>query len=86
MNENKEVVVLGDVNIDFLKWSNSDNNSYKLKNLAQLVFENIFPHGVVQCISEPTQFWPGREPSGLDHIYTNYPEILSQPLVMHYGG
>ena len=77
------------MNLDFLKWqkiNETNSHAYKLKELSQLVFDRIYPHGVVQCVTKPTHFWPGREPSGLDHIYTNHPEKLSQPLVVSNGG
>ena len=83
LNENKEVVVLGDVNLDFLIWGNG-NDSYD--QLSQLIFDRIFPHGVVQCIKEATHYWPNREPSGLDHLYTNHPEKLFHPMVINNGG
>ena len=82
-------MVLGDVNIAFLKWQNmneKNSHAYRLKDLSQLIFDKIYPHGVVQCVSEATHFWPGKEPSGLDHIYTSHPEKLSQPLVISNGG
>ena len=60
--------------------------AYRLTDLSQLIFDKIYPHGVVQCVSEATHFWPGKEPSGLDHIYTSHPEKLSQPLVISNGG
>ena len=86
LNENKEVVVIGDVNLDFLKWNNQNSMYDYQKNLSNLIFENIFPHGVVQCIDEATHYWPGREPGGLDHLYTNHPERLSHPHVTGNGG
>ena len=42
LHENKEVVVLGDMNLDFL-----NSHAYKLKEMSQLVFDRIYPHGVV---------------------------------------
>ena len=88
LNENREVVVLGDVNLDFLQWKKGihcNPQAYRLRDLSQLIFDRIIPHGVVQCITEATHFWPGREPSGLDHIYSNHPEKLSRPLVINNG-
>ena len=85
LHENKEVVVLGDVNLNFLEWK-KDSTSYNLHEFSELIFDKIFPHGVVQCIREATHFWPGREPSGLDHLYTNNPSKLSQPMLITNGG
>ena len=80
--EGKEVVVVGDVNLDFLLWGkdvSSNSHTHRLRDLSELLFSRIFPHGVVQCITEATHHWPGQEPSGLDHLYTNHPEKLSHP-------
>ena len=63
-----------------------NSQAYKLRDISELIFDRILPHGVVQCISEATHFWPGREPSGLDHLYTNHPEKLSKPQVVCNGG
>ena len=77
----KEVIILGDCNLDFLKF----NNSGTLQPLVDAMFERIYPHGVVQCVQEPTHSWPGQGLSGLDHIYTNLPEKLSQAVVKYAG-
>ena len=74
------MIVLGDLNIDFLKWTQeapANSNAYKVRPLVDNLFNQIFPYGVHQCVSVPTRFWPGVDPSGLDHIYTNKPEKLS---------
>ena len=89
LNEGKEVLVVGDVNLDFLKFDNSLTSNiqvYRLQNFAQLIFDRIYSQGVVQCIKEPTHFWPGQEPSCIDHMYTNHPEKLSHPRVIANGG
>ena len=86
LNENKEVLVVGDVNLDFLQWTVDESKYHRLQNLSQLIFDKIFPHGVVQCISEATHYWPGRVPKGLDHLYSNQPEKLSHPQVVSNGG
>jgi hypothetical protein len=77
----KEVIVLGDCNLDFLKF----NKSGTLQPLVDAMFEKIYPHGVVQCVHEPTHSWPGQVPSGLDHIYTNVPEKLSPAEIKFIG-
>ena len=76
--------------MDFLQWKNLDDcnnhHSYNLRELTKLMFDKIFPHGVVQCVREATHFWPGREPSGLDHLYSNCSAKLSQPMLIDNGG
>ena len=81
LSSGKEVIILGDCNLDFLKF----NNSGTLQPLVDAMFERIYPHGVVQCVHEPTHSWPGQVSSGLDHIYTNVPEKLSQAEVKYTG-
>ena len=77
----KEVVVLGDFNIDFLRFSSAGQE----QSLVDLMTEKIFPHGVAQCVQGPTRSWPGQASSGLDHVYTSNPEKLSKVQVKHNG-
>ena len=90
MQENKEIHVMGDTNLDFLKWNNPNqpgsNQRNRLHKLSHAVFDRIFPFGFVQLISVPTRFWPGQEPSGLDHWYSNKPGKLSDIQVNNHGG
>ena len=68
LKENKETVVLGDVNLDFLKWQNAN---YKYKCMTEPLFSNILPQGISQFVTSPRRASPSSELSGLDHIYTN---------------
>ena len=77
----KEVIVLGDCNIDHLKFSKAG----ALQPLVDAMLERIYPHGVVQCVQGVTHSWPGQNPSGLDHVYTNAPEKLSPVQVKFCG-
>ena len=77
----KEVIVLGDCNLDFLKFDRAG----VLQPLVDSMMQRIYPHGVVQCVQGPTHTWPGQVPSGLDHIYTSVPEKLSQAQVKVCG-
>ena len=74
MASGKEVIVLGDCNLDLLKFDNAG----VLQPLVDIMMQRVYPHGVVQCVQGPTHSWPGQVPSGLDHIYTNVAEKLSQ--------
>ena len=89
VQENKEIHVLVDTNLDFLKWSSSSQlgsqQSGHLQKLSNAVFDRIFPYGFVQLVSVPTRFWPGQDPSGLDHWYTNRPGKLSNIQVNNQG-
>jgi hypothetical protein len=68
LNEGKEVMVLGDINLAFLKWNMAklpaSDSSVKLKQLSKLIFSSIFPHGVSQLVSTPTRISPV-------HLYTH---------------
>ena len=82
LSENKEVVVLGDCNLNFLTFNeacndqSADAQTNKLKYLVQALFSRIIPLGVTQCVQAATRFWPGHTPSGLDHLYTTNPSKL----------
>ena len=86
----QEVIVMMDANLDFLKWTKTDlpltDSTVKLRPLIKKLFESIFIHGVVQLVNCPTRFWPGQEPSGLDHAYTNRPEKMSTVVTQFRGG
>ena len=88
--EGKEVVVMMDANIDFLKWTRDDlpafDSTSKLKSLIDILFSKIFPHGVSQLVRTATRTWPGQADSGLDHIYTNKPDKLSDVHTEFMGG
>ena len=77
----KEVIVLGDFNLDHLQFSNSG----RLQPMVEKLMDSVFPHGVVQCVQAATHSWPGRRDSGLDHIYTNEPDKLSKVQVQFRG-
>ena len=88
--EGKEVVVMMDANLDFLKWTREDlpsnDSTYRLKSLIELLFNQIIPHGVTQLVTVPTRSWPGQPEAGLDHIYSNKPDKLSEVFAEYAGG
>ena len=90
LGEGKEVMVLGDINIDFLKWSQQNlpvnDSSVRLKQLNDQLFNRIFPLGVSQLVSKATRVSPTDPPSGLDHIYSNKPDRCSDVSVEFNGG
>ena len=77
----KEVIVMGDCNIDHQKF----NKAGALQPLVDVMMERIFPQGVVQCVQGITHSWPGQTPSGLDHTYTNNPGKLGPIQVIPCG-
>jgi len=64
------------MNLNFLQWAgtmipdNSDEFSTEL-------LDKIYQYGFLQLVKEPTRFWPGCAPSGIDHIYTNRPDKIT---------
>ena len=88
--EGKEVVVMMDANIDFLKWTREDlpasDSTSKLQPLISQLFSRIFPFGVSQLVKSATRTWPGQTDSGLDHIYSNKPDKLSEVHSEFMGG
>ena len=89
LSEGREVIVMGDINLDFLKWTRSDlsptDSTMRLKPLTDALFSRIFPHGVSQLVQEATRVWPGQPDSGLDHIYSNKPGKCS-PIYLEFSG
>ena len=90
LQEGKEVIVMMDANLDFLKWTRDDlpatDSTTRLKPLIDQLFSRIFPHGVAQLVHVPTRAWPGQPDSGLDHIYSNKVEKLSEVYTEFAGG
>ena len=90
LQDNREVHVMGDTNLDFLKWDDPNqpgsHQRHRLHKLSHAIFDRVFPFGFVQMVSVATRFWPGQEPSGLDHWYTNKPGKLSDIQVNNQGG
>ena len=83
LHEGREVIVMLDANIDFLTWRSSNNlpphhSSVKLKSLIDELFDRIIPQGVSQLVTGATRIERGYPRTGLDHLYSNRPEKLSQ--------
>ena len=81
LDTGKEVIVMGDCNLDFFKF----NDAGQLQPLVDLVVENIYPHGVQQLVTVPTHSWPGHQDTCIDHIYTNTPDKISTAQVYIKG-
>ena len=90
LGEDKEVIVLGDMNINHLEWTRDDlppnNQTHKLKPLISELFTRILPQGVSQMVTSATWSRPTQPESGLDHLYSNKPTKLSPVQVLHCGG
>ena len=79
-----------DANLDFLKWAREDlppnDSTHRLKSLIELLFNKIISHGVTQLVTISTRCWPGQPEAGLDHIYRNKPDKLSEVYAEYVGG
>ena len=69
-SRDSDCTLLGDCNIDILKWQNPDPHLGKLINILE---NKIITQGFTQLIHSPTRFWPGCPSSIIDHIWTNCP-------------
>ena len=81
--ENKEVVVTLDANLDHLTWRSTEDlpphhSSVRLKSLVDAVFDRIIPLGVTQLVTGATRIERGQPRAGLDHLYSNRSDRLSQ--------
>ena len=82
LKEKRETICMLDANIDFLTWNKEDlpsnHSSSKLRPLTQALFTNILPQGVTQLVTCATRAERGVPITGLDHLYTNRPNKLSE--------
>ena len=87
--EDKEVICLGDVNINHNEWTREDlppnNSTKKQKKMIDALFTRILPHGVSQLVTGSTRVRNDQE-SGIDHFYSNQPDKLSPIQTMTCGG
>ena len=82
LQEDNEVIVTMDANIDHLTWTSQDtlpphSSSVRLKSLIDELFKRILSIGVSQVVRGATRIQRGQPESGLDHVYTNKVEKLS---------
>ena len=68
LGRNSKCCVIGDMNLDFAKWSNPDNHH---KNMIDTTKEKIESEGFQQLISRFTRSWQNQDESIIDHIWTN---------------
>ena len=82
IQEGKEIVVLGDLNLCHLKWNQLDLPktciSHKLLSLRNELFDRIIPEGFCQLVTGHSFIRQGQEKSGLDHLYSNRVNKLSE--------
>ena len=70
---NQNCVVLGDLNLDYLRWNNPE---FHLQKMVELVQSQIETLGFVQLVSDSTRAWKNQADSLLDQIWTNCPSKI----------
>ena len=70
-----ESYIIGDLNLDYLKWDDPDARQKKMVESTKLVIETI---GFFQLVEGQTRAWKNQEDSCLDHIWTNFPGKILQ--------
>ena len=68
------VVLIGDTNIDILKW---DEPEFLIQPMVDLINEEIITQNFSQMIQGPTRFWKDKSPSLLDQCWSNDPARIS---------
>ena len=85
--QNKDVIIMGDANLDATKWNSSDYNP-SLKSLADLVQDHLLEessHQIVQGFTRSEMSNGVVHSSCIDHIYTNAPMKCDTPRVEAIG-
>ena len=81
ITKDKEILILGDINICHKKWMKQDlspsDMAYKLRPLTYELFDRIIPHGFCQLVQGFSHIRQGQEKSGLDHLYSKKINKLS---------
>ena len=86
-DSNKDVVIMGDANLDALKWNNSDYNP-NLKLLSNALQEHLLEETSFQIVQSHTRSEIRRGVvinSCIDHIYTNAAQKCSPVVVSGIG-
>ena len=73
-SRNKNCLVVGDLNLDFIKWNNPELHQQQMINWTQQQIEAV---GFVQIVVKLTRAWQYQSDSLLDHVWINCPGRLS---------
>ena len=80
IEKNNVCVIIGDTNLDGLKWNSPDRGHEEMMNLVKQEIETL---GYSQVVKKATRFWPNTEESLIDQIWTNrldrISNIINQP-------
>ena len=69
----KSCWVVGDLNLDVLKWNSTDYHLESMVNMVKMDIETDF-FFCSQLVQGPTRFWPNIVSSLIDHVWTNVSE------------
>ena len=62
LKEDRECLVLGDMNLDFIRWTKSNlppnDSGHKVKPMKDILFSQIYPYGVTQLVTKATSVSP----------------------------
>ena len=76
-SKNRNCLVIGDLNLDYLKWNSPDYHQEEMTNLIQQQIESI---GYIQVIDTMTRAWENQTESLIDHVWLNCPRRLHSHL------
>ena len=71
MSKNKKTVVVGDMNLDHLRW---DHPEQHLENMVDETKNVIETSGFLQLVTNFTRSWRNQADSCLDQVWTNCPD------------
>ena len=76
-----DCIVMGDTNLDHLKWTNPESKHLDMINMVKTLIETA---GFTQLIQEPTRFWSGSTDSLIDKCWINCNErVVSAHIVVN---
>ena len=70
-----DVVVIGDTNLDEVKWASPDPINTDMVNLVKTRIETI---GFQQLVNGVTRCWPNQSDSLIDKIWVNCPDKIAK--------
>ena len=78
---NSDTIVMGDFNLDFMKWDNLSGINDDLANLVNMKVQTL---GFTNIILEPTHIHPWGS-SAIDHCWNNIPRRIVGSININYG-
>ena len=73
--KNTVCTVIGDTNIDFMKWNDPDRG---MKDLTNIMKDEVETMGFVQMVEKPTRFWLQTADFLVDQIWSNRVDRISE--------